>query len=334
MFADVYLYVIPTMANDPAIRIKDYDPEKEGSKLSDSTKIIFNKLNSSNESRIYSIVYNAKVFAKIPANKLLSAIIRTFVKNVPDSEMHLHIRFNHVVVDDNDNEDDLITIDSARSVTEFLKFCAAVDDRGVLPMFKFDFTSTSIEDDEDDIEDDDDDIFDRWVDEQLDEDDDDDDNDSSFHDPFEAMGYEFKLPKKEKGKKSKDKKSHVDDLQIYRSKVFRNSKNPKREISRHGVLIANKKSDIEKDREILKDVLKAFIPGDKTWIKKFRKELLDRWMVVYVITKKSLKRKEHEYRQAKRREVINHGYDTISKSIGLTSQIISHATDKWNDPRF
>lgn len=126
-----------------------------------------------------------------------------------------------------------------------------------------------------------------------------------------------------KKKKKKGKKT-------YRiSRAVKAANSPKKSYKRHGVIICSDKDAIKKDRKIIKEFLKDFIPGDSKWKRHFRDDLLDRWIRVYVITKKQLKRFEkNQHRESDKDRLSRNARQTID----FTRRLFNVPIDTWNDP--
>lgn len=151
-------------------------------------------------------------------------------------------------------------------------------------------------------------------------------------DPIDVSG------KKNKGKKSgktskKKKKFFVDGT----SYALMASKSPKKEYERHGVIVVKNKKPIEKDARLIMSMLKRFIPGKQSWKKQFRKDLAERWLGSYVVTKKKLTRLEKEYRQKQReKKRVEHRppiFDPAKALIMTESILANNRTDSWSDPK-
>lgn len=89
---------------------------------------------------------------------------------------------------------------------------------------------------------------------------------------------------KKKGKKKKKKK---DKKERYSKLMDEGKKN----IKAHNILVSPKDNkDFKHDAKVVKGFLKEFIPQKSKWAKRYRNELLQRWMSVFVITPKMAKK--------------------------------------------
>lgn len=130
-------------------------------------------------------------------------------------------------------------------------------------------------------------------------------------------------------KGSKKKKKSSKKISYGASRALRATNNPKKAYKRHGVLVCAKKDAIKRDEKIIKEFLKDFIPGSAEWKKEFRKELLKRWMGVYVISKKKLKHLEKNYRN---KAVQKRRNANVERTLSLTRQLFNVPADQWNNP--
>lgn len=103
------------------------------------------------------------------------------------------------------------------------------------------------------------------------------------------------------------------------SNVWDNAEERKRMIKRHGLLIARRK-DIEKDMEIIEDFIDQFIPDDSRYARQFKEDLLYRWINMYCITKKKLKKKEKEFKNGRKQK---------AKRIRSSSNNVTKFIDEW-----
>ena len=128
----------------------------------------------------------------------------------------------------------------------------------------------------------------------------------------------------EHSKKRKKKKR----VKYNTSKVIKASNKPKRSYRRHGIIICKEKNAIKKDKKIIKDFLKDFIPGNSGWKKDLREDLLNRWMRVYVISSKQIHRIQREYTQSMK---CNKRKAEIQSTIDATRKLFNVPLDRWND---
>jgi len=112
----------------------------------------------------------------------------------------------------------------------------------------------------------------------------------------------------------------------YRRSRLMRSKNAKRDINRHNFLISSDKKAKKNDEKIIKEFLKDFIPGNKKHIKQYRATLLERWMVMFVMSKKQAKRMADNHKKKNRKGSI------ISKNglVSLAEQLVD-SYDPWYD---
>lgn len=125
------------------------------------------------------------------------------------------------------------------------------------------------------------------------------------------------------GKKKRKSKSYG------RSKVLKNADNAKKAINRHGVIIADNKRDIKADAKMIKEFLKDFIPGNQSWKKEFRDELLRRWLNMYCVSRKELKKLEKRHRNMNRRKQSN---VNTNKTLEFTKRLLNMPLDNWDNP--
>ena len=128
---------------------------------------------------------------------------------------------------------------------------------------------------------------------------------------------------KKKKKKQKKEKKYVT------SKVIRCAKSPKKAYKRHGVIVCKDKDAIKRDRRIIRDFIDDFIPGNAGWKKDLRDDLVDRWLHVYVISAKRLKRLE---RERKKNSAKGRRDSDVQRTIEFTRNLFNVPVDKWSDP--
>ena len=135
-------------------------------------------------------------------------------------------------------------------------------------------------------------------------------------------------------KKTSKKKSKGDKRKEYpESKVMRTVKSPKKAYKRHGVLVCKDKGAIKKDEKTVKDFIKDFIPGSADWKKKFRRDLLDRWMKDYVISTKGLKKAEKKYKEELKSSKRRSYQSKVSRGLEVASRMMTVPMDQWYDSR-
>lgn len=323
---------------------EDFLPVKDGSIYSEADHIRVNQIteliqdqkdpNQYHREKQYSIVYRQSDFLKLDNSKLMVNIITLFHNNLPNEGINLILHYHYTTVDGID----LFDLDTATKVMDFDRFCKSLMDTGRMPIFNYlglqdkdDIEEDRYLNDDSDDDDDEMDIFHKLGLTDDDEEDDSDENSEEEEDrSFDPFGF-LEDPDMRKDKKKSSKKTSMDDF-IGRSRVMKNAKTPKRDINRHGVIVANKRSDLEKDRDTIKRFLKVFLPGKKDWQKKFRKDVLKRWLTMYAISKKDLEKMEREHRR-QRKEAAKKGYDAVHRGLSLTQRLMTTPVDRWNDPR-
>ena len=127
------------------------------------------------------------------------------------------------------------------------------------------------------------------------------------------------------GKKGKCKKKFYGS-----SRVLKSLKNPKKDYKRHGIIVANDKSALKKDEKILREFLKDFIPGKAGWIKDYREDVLERFMRMYAVSKKTLKKLEKHHRKHKGSKGKDGKKISKESAMNFTRNILNR--DSWNNP--
>ena len=127
------------------------------------------------------------------------------------------------------------------------------------------------------------------------------------------------------GKKGKGKKKLYGS-----SRVLNSVKHPKKDYKRHGIIVANDKSALKKDEKILREFLKDFIPGKAGWIKDYREDVLERFMRMYVVSKKTLKKLEKHHRKHKGSKGKDGKKISKESAMNFTRNILNR--DSWNNP--
>lgn len=284
----------------------DFDPARDGKTKSTGEKINVIKVNDG-----YSVVFDDVIFASIPLSKLATSLVQLFSNNVPDTIFNFQIKYHYETPNDTyfdydtakhvlDLDDMMIKIDNSKKIPVF-QYTRLDDLDGVYSDFRDEEEFNLSDDDESDDDDDNADYVDYDI--------DDDDGILSF------------LSNDTKPSKVKKYKEYYG-----RSRCFKNSKQPKKQIKRHGVLIADK-DDIKHDEKVIKEFLKDFIPGDASWKKEFRSDVLNRWMSMYAISKKTLKQLEKQNRKNRKSREIK-----TERMINFADKLFAVPLDRWNDP--
>lgn len=295
------VHIIPS--SSVYYNLEDYDEVEHGKTLSNAREIKVNQVRDG-----YTIVYGGDVFKRLNMDVFGANVIKLFQTNLPNSVIDMYIDYHYELEDDDDKFDGEV----AEKIISF--------DQAMVKMSKNTFRyhrSESVMDAIEylqDINDSDDEYGNMFE--------DDGDDDEGDFDVDDIFGF-LNAPNKS-GKKSKSKPDSYG-----RSKVFRNANNPKRAYRRHGVLVADSKDDIRRDEKILKEFLKDFFPGNSDWKKDFRRDLLKRWIRMYVVSKKKLKELERDYRKSKSSKKSNANTD---KALDFTRRLFNVPLDRWNDP--
>lgn len=250
----------------------------------------------------YSIVFDDDVFVVIPLSKLMSSMLTTFMTNVPDTIFNFRIMYWYDGADDTYFNADvakhvLDMDDMMRKIDESKKFEVFTYTRldGLHDVYRDLRNELEFQEEDEDYEDDEVDL--------------DDDN------------WLAKLT----GDHSDDEKEQKSKDYYGRSRVWKNCKQAKKMINRHGVLIASDKDDLRKDEKIIKAFLKDFIPGNSGWKKDFREDVMKRWMSMYAISKKQLKRLEKSHRN-------RNNCGKVTKMVNIADRLFNVPIDRWYDP--
>lgn len=309
--------------------LEGYIKEYVGSTLSDKSEIRVNKVNDG-----YSVILPTDVFEAIASKHIAPMISNMFRENLPDVALDVSMVYFYisnkthektwfvpriaVMVLAEDSTFKAIYLDNDagyvyRTTKNLIEVASDLKDSND-PISQFIGNSL---DDEFDGDDDDD-----------DEDDDGDTDEIGYGDadsPFKALEDALRAGSFKKGSR-KSKKPHY-----AASKSLRAAKNPKRAYRRHGVIIVKDKSRIKADEKIIKEFLKDFIPGNADWKKKLRKELAARWVHVFAITTKQLKKLERRHSKTSKSARKNSGQNT-QMILDATRKIFNVPIDNWSNP--
>ena len=322
---DIELHIVPSDVD--TIYIEGCDPTKIGKKYSSSNQVMVNKTGPDS----YTILYKSDVFEELTMPVLGKNIINILMKNLKESEINIGIIYHYEYMATNLDEDDVFSTETALNIIQLHIYMdkmfrerTAVVNGNVIKYTTSDSvieTAEYLKDLSEEESNDSDDEYDEDEEYQGDDTDDEDDEEVDVATELsEILKSDYK-DKKNKGKKKKEYGS---------SRVFRAAKSPKRAYKRHGVLICSKKSALKKDEKILKEFLKDFFPGNAEWKKEFRKEVLKRWMSMYVVTSNKLKQLEKEYKKKKKKK--SHRPIDTNKALDLTRRLLNVPLDTWSDP--
>lgn len=274
-------------------------------KIHGSVKSTRDGINVNKISDKYSIVFRESDFLSIPAPALKNAIVKLFQDNLGKD---IEIKFYCLYLVKNSYNDTIVRVSLDTFINDQIKESKPI----MLKPEIFDEEADDLDEDEEDFEFDDD----------IDDSDEDEDEDEDFMGDILGM-YSIYDDSDEDDYDEKPEKKHY-----AASRVFKRSKDPKKSIHKHGVLIASSKKTVNQDEKIIKEFLKDFLPGKSKWIKEFRKDVARRWIEMYVVTKKQLKELEKQHRKSLKRK-----YSAEKENIAaeITRRIFS-PRDRWSDP--
>lgn len=316
--ANVTLFVVPS-----AVRVEDlldYDIDQIGDGFSNLREINVNKVDDG-----YSLIFENDIFVRLDLNRLSRRILDLFTKNLPTTRLDVSIVYLYEL--DDEDEDDPFDMKTAEAVLQFeasFRNALASSSLRQVKMIRYRRTQNIVDVAEEfrsglysykhDEEEDDEPI--TAIDDlrrHLGLTDDDDDDDEDDYDDYPSH-----------------KSRRYWDDGYGASKVLRSAKNPKRVYHRHGIIVARNKEMIRKDRKIIKRFLKDFIPGDSQWQKDLRNDLADRWIKMYTMTSKQLKKLEKAHRR-QIHEQYRPKIDT-EKVLGFARSMVSTPIDNWSNP--
>lgn len=307
----VALHIVPSDVE--YYNLENYDEVRLGSVKSNTREIKVNKTDDG-----FSIIYDGDTFNQLNASVFGSNMIKIFQANLPNTVIDMKIVYYFEL---NNGEDEFESVVATKVIEMDLTLLSMNSQ-----FFRYHRSESVVEtaeylreenDPENDFDEDDmfglKEYFAERGESYEDEDEEEDD-------PFDFLDRSFK--KKSKGRIKMDSYG--------RSKIMKNAKNPKKSYRRHGILIADSKDDIKRDERILKEFLKAFIPGSSDWKKDLRRDVLKRWMRMYALSKKNLKQLEKEHRRSK-------GYNNSNgirtdKALEFTRRLFNVPIDNWSDP--
>lgn len=339
MVNNVILHVLSSAMVDPhnSKPCNSFNPKVDGKNLSTVEDIKVNKTQAG-----YTIVYLDSDLNQMDVGNFVSSLLILLMDNLTDP-ISISIRYHYA-----DNNDD-IHIDpyTAISILKINDILERIPNKIIKDSCEHSIeyhrssdidTLISIRDDYDDSQEDENDE--NSIDCGMDTDDDnsifnhiksfceDYDDDEDVISTLSSIIGNIDMSDTNKGK-NKNKKSNKSKPEYPRSRIFKDAKNPKKEIKRHGVVVTRDKDDLEKDKKIIKGFLKDFIPGKEGWVKEFRSELTQRWINMYTIKAKDLKKLEKKRKEKikdKERKKKN------KEILDLTRNIFNVPISSWDDP--
>lgn len=295
---DVAIHILPD--NVSLYKLIGFDPDMDGTTYSTIDGINVNRAKYG-----YSILYSASDFMKLDLKSFVLSMIQIFNNNIPGALINTTLEYNYAEMLD-EHYDEAVGI----RIVNFGQMLDQVSNSSDFPSFHYDKSQNILD----------------MVDNEFDDSDDDDDfynDDYEEDDPFAVF---FDEDYDDDDDREYRNKSYSD--YYGRSRVVTNAKNAKRDMHRHGVIIASK-SDINSDKKILKEFLKDFIPGNSSWKKEFRNDVLKRWMKMYCISKSDIRYINKQYRKANYKEKRN---KNIENAINMTTRLFTASADSWYDP--
>jgi len=289
--------------------LKDTNPEDLGGYLSTATTVRVTKVRDG-----YSVVYPDNVFVTLDSLRTVNYIVKLFTSRLPGKVICIGLEYHFELK----NGRDLFNEDVGELLSDMDDLLIEVGNN----MSVVDYERTdSMEDVLDILMDGDD------EDGEEDEDPDYDDDDEDF-DP-EDIGGLLNMIVRDGSRSNRKKKKYKADYG--ESEVLHETKNAKRCYNRHGVMVCSDKDALKHDQKVIKEFLKDFVPGTAEWKKDFRRDLMKRWMQMYVISKKQLKhlQKKHQKSKGKKRGGID-----ADKVLDFTRRAfnVSANSSAWNDP--
>ena len=312
--ANLKIHIIPSDRNLSAI--SNFDTSHDGSKFSDKTSINVNKTSEG-----YSVIFTDTVFKYLDIKLFVGNLIKIFTSKVPNTIFTVSIHYHYTTIE---CSYDYFDNDTARKIYELhgtmmmlvsskqMQYLRYVESETLNQMFD-DINNT-----EDDVNDGSDDL--KILQHKT-------------HMKNDTKSRKFNLQQDEEeyvknlltkygalDTSDEDEDYEDDDRKIKksnkkyygRSRVFSNMKSPKQTIKKHNLLISKSNSDIKKDIRIIKDFLKDFIPGNARWKKKFRNEILQRWIASYVISKKNMKKFAKIYKNKLHDDEVDENVSTLA----------------------
>jgi len=298
-------------------QVEDYDELLYGRAFSNLNEIQVNRVPNG-----FSVLYRDDIFSKLDPTMFVDGLINLLTSNISDTFVlkiyyfYMGSHFYHqcgsaiISMDEylsNHYRNDMMRYTTSESVSYIIDHYDAVMDRFYIDDSNQEEPKKEVEEyDDDDIED---------------EDSEDDEEEEDTDDDEEEFDIEELLKPSKNTNKSYDY-----------SRIMRTSKDTKRNVKRHGIIISSNKDARKRDVKILSGFLKDFIPGKSRWIKTYREEILERWMDMYVITKKIAKRMSKEHKDRLKRTQRRKPPITKDGVINFTQKLLQNYSDPFYDP--
>ena len=256
---------------------ENYDEKIFGTEFSDLDDIRVNQVIGG-----YSILYNDKLFPQLDTKSFADNILGLFISQIPDGNLTVELYYFHMGDFSEECGKALIELDEYIGDSDFdfdpnerIYYHTTSNMTNILYAYDEDTDTFDFSEEVDDGEI----CCNDYPD--CDCDDDDDDIEQAFERHLKDTDG---LPKKSK--------------KVYgRSRLMKTTKNAKRDIKRHNFLISSDKKAKKYDEKIIKAFLKDFIPGDEKWIKSYRATLLERFMTMFVMSKKMAKAMKNSHKK-------------------------------------
>lgn len=307
---DVIIHILPN--NVSLTKLIGFSPEEDGKTFSSVDDVKINKAKYG-----YSILYSADDFMKLDKPKFTAAMIKIFTKNLPDTALNVSLEYNYEELID-EHFDEAV----GNAVINYGVLLTNIANTHKVAGFTYESSQNLI------------DLIDTEYDEP-DNDEPDNDEDYSIEDLLNGRHPRFNDDVDDSDEDPFERFFHDDEdddetngYYYGKSRVVADARNGKRDFHRHGVIVSSK-NDIAKDRKILKKFLKDFIPGNSSWKKEFRNDVLKRWMSMYAISKKDLK---YMQQRTKKDAYENKRNKNITNAINLTTKLFTSPVDNWYDP--
>lgn len=306
--ADLNIFIVPGM-----IRLKeleDYDPNEVGRAISNKDQLVVNKVDDG-----YSIIYAEDDFIEMDLTHLVNEVVRIMTKHLPNTSIDIYLEYLYLT----DDEDRFEMVTAEKVMMFDVAFNRLINNNN-LALFKY-YRTESVKV-----------VANRYMDikQHMEKKRRKKDNiqygdGNSITDILNgAIGrYDDDDDEDDKPKKKKKKTSYDS------SRVLKNAKNPKRSYNRHGIIIADSKADIKKDARIIRKFLKEFIPGSSRWKRDLREDLEKRWLKMFVVTNKRIKKLNKHCRNANRKKKTN---SNVERTLEITRQMFRVPVDNWNNP--